>query len=284
MSNAIEVRKLCRAYPGFELRDVEFDLPHGYILGLVGENGAGKSTLINLLMNAVARDAGSVQVLGCDPQSAEFAQVKQEIGVVLDEACFPWAMNARHVGKMMRSAYKNWDQSAYEGALKRFALPMEKPFREYSRGMRMKLSIAVALSHGARLLILDEATSGLDPMARDAMLNILNEYTRNARNSILISSHIVSDLEKICDGIAFLHRGRLVFCEDKDRLMEDYALLRLTRAAFEAVPPEAVVSVRENAYNVEALVRREQVNPAFPREHATLEEIILFFAKGADEK
>lgn len=283
MSNAIEVRQLRKAYPDFELREVSLDLPQGYILGLVGENGAGKSTLMNLLMNAVARDGGSVSVLGCDPERAEFTRVKQEIGVVLDEACFPWAMNARHVGKMMQRTYQNWDQRAYAALLKRFALPEEKPFREYSRGMRMKLSIAVALSHDARLLILDEATGGLDPMARDELLEILNEYTRNALNSILISSHIVSDLEKICDGIAFLHRGRLVFCADKDRFMEDYALLRLTKAAFEAVPPEAVVSARENAYNVEALVRCEQVNPAFPREHATLEEMILFFAKGAED-
>ena len=148
----------------------------------------------------------------------------------------------------------------------------------------MKLAIAVALSHGARLLILDEATGGLDPMARDEMLDILNDFTRAEDHSILISSHIVSDLEKICDSIAFVHKGRMLFCEEKDKLMEEYALLKLSKTDFEAVPPEAVVSKRENPYGVEVLVRRELVNEALTPERATLEEIILFFVKGADAR
>lgn len=284
MNNAIEVRQLQKAYPGFELKNVSLELPQGCILGLVGENGAGKSTLINLLLNAVPRDSGSVHVLGCDPAQPEFVQTKQEIGVVLDEAYFPTAMNARQVGRMMQSCYQNWNESQYQDYLHRFQLPEQKPFKDYSRGMRMKLALAAALSHGARLLVLDEATSGLDPMAREEILDILNEFTRQEDHSILLSSHIVSDLEKICDSIALLHRGRLAFCEGKDDLMEKYALMRLTREQFEAVPPEAVVSARKGAYQVEALVERAQVSDALPAEHTTLEEILLYFARGVDEK
>ena len=284
MENAIEVRNLCKRYPGFALEDVNFSLPSGCVLGLVGENGAGKSTIINLLMNAIRRDNGEVRVLGTDPTDPGFIQTKQDIGVVLDEAHFPELLTAADVGRMMQSCYANWDASLYRVYLARFDLPERKPFKDYSRGMRMKLAIAVALSHGARLLILDEATGGLDPMARDEMLDILNDFTREENHSILISSHIVSDLEKICDSIAFVHKGRMLFCEEKDKLMEEYALLKLSKADFEAVPPEAVVSLRENPYGVEVLVRRELVNEALTPERATLEEIILFFVKGADAR
>ena len=284
MNNAIEIRNLTKSYPGFTLKDVNLDLPQGSILGLVGENGAGKSTLINLIMNAAARDGGDVRVLGVDPSSPEFIDVKQDVGVVLDETCFPALFNARNVDRMMRGCYRNWDAARFDEILRRFNLPADKPFRDYSRGMRMKLAIAAALSHRPKLLLLDEATGGLDPMAREDVLDILNDFTRDETHSVLLSSHIVSDLEKICDSVAFMHRGRLLFCETKDSLMESYALLRLTGAAFEAVPPEAVVGVRRNPYGVEALVRRALVTDALTPEHTTLEEIILFFAKGADEK
>ena len=284
MNNAIEIRNLSKRYPGFTLEDVSFNLPSGCVLGLVGENGAGKSTIINLLMNAVRRDGGEMRVLGCDPADPDFIRTKQNIGVVLDEAHFPELLTALDVNKMMRSCYARWDEALYRSYLARFDLPEKKPFKDYSRGMRMKLAIAVALSHGAKLLILDEATGGLDPMARDEMLDILNEFTREEDHSILISSHIVSDLEKICNSIAFVHKGRLLFCEEKDKLMEEYALLKLSKADFEAVPPEAVVSARENPYGVEVLARREMVNEALRPERATLEEIILFFVKGADAR
>ena len=284
MNNVIEIQNLNKRYPGFALENVSFALPEGGVLGLVGENGAGKSTIINLIMNAVRRDSGEVRVLGTDPADPGFIRTKQDVGVVLDEAHFPELLTATDVGKMMQSCYASWDEALYRAYLARFDLPEKKPFRDYSRGMRMKLAIAVALSHGARLLILDEATGGLDPMARDEMLEILNDFTRQENHSILISSHIVSDLEKICDSIAFIHKGRLLFCEEKDRLMEEYALLKLTKADFEAVPPEAVVSMRENPYGVEVLVRREMVNGALTPERATLEDIILFFVKGADAK
>lgn len=282
--NAIEIKGLEKRYDGFQLGSFDLTLPSGCIMGLVGENGAGKSTTIKLIMNAIGRDAGEISVLGVDNRSAGFRDVKEDIGVVLDEAYFPEVMSARNVGKVMALTYKNWDAAAFEGYLKKFSLAPDKIFKDYSRGMRMKLAIAAALSHGAKLLILDEATSGLDPMARDELLDIFNDFTRDENCSILLSSHIVSDLEKICDYIAFLHRGRLVLCEEKDRLLEEYALVRLPEERLRELSEESVISRRTSGYATEALVLRGGIPAAIPTEHTSLEDIILFLAKGDERK
>lgn len=282
--NAIEIKGLEKRYDGFQLGSFDLTLPSGCIMGLVGENGAGKSTSIKLIMNAIGRDAGEISVLGVDNRSAGFRDVKEDIGVVLDEAYFPEVMSARNVGKVMALTYKNWDAAAFEGYLKKFSLAPDKIFKDYSRGMRMKLAIAAALSHGAKLLILDEATSGLDPMARDELLDIFNDFTRDENCSILLSSHIVSDLEKICDYIAFLHKGRLVLCEEKDRLLEEYALIRLTEERLRELPEESIISRRASGYGTEALVLRGGIPAAIPTEHTSLEDIILFMAKGDERK
>lgn len=282
--NAIEIKGLEKRYDGFQLGSFDLTLPSGCIMGLVGENGAGKSTTIKLIMNAIGRDAGEISVLGVDNRSAGFRDVKEDIGVVLDEAYFPEVMSARNVGKVMALTYKNWDAAAFEGYLKKFSLAPDKIFKDYSRGMRMKLAIAAALSHGAKLLILDEATSGLDPMARDELLDIFNDFTRDENCSILLSSHIVSDLEKICDYIAFLHRGRLVLCEEKDRLLEEYALVRLPEERLRELPEESIISRRASGYGTEALVLRGGIPAAIPTEHTSLEDIILFLAKGDERK
>ena len=282
--NAIEIKGLEKRYDGFQLGSFDLTLPSGCIMGLVGENGAGKSTTIKLIMNAIGRDAGEISVLGVDNRSAGFRDVKEDIGVVLDEAYFPEVMSARNVGKVMALTYKNWDAAAFEGYLKKFSLAPDKIFKDYSRGMRMKLAIAAALSHGAKLLILDEATSGLDPMARDELLDIFNDFTRDENCSILLSSHIVSDLEKICDYIAFLHRGRLVLCEEKDRLLDEYALVRLPEERLSELSEESVISRRASGYGTEALVLRGGIPAAIPTEHTSLEDIILFLAKGDERK
>ena len=282
--NAIEIKGLEKRYDGFQLGSFDLTLPSGCIMGLVGENGAGKSTTIKLIMNAIGRDAGEISVLGVDNRSAGFRNVKEDIGVVLDEAYFPEVMSARNVGKVMALTYKNWDAAAFEGYLKKFSLAPDKIFKDYSRGMRMKLAIAAALSHGAKLLILDEATSGLDPMARDELLDIFNDFTRDENCSILLSSHIVSDLEKICDYIAFLHKGRLVLCEEKDRLLEEYALVRLPEERLSELSEESIISRRASGYGTEALVLRGGIPAAIPTEHTSLEDIILFLAKGDERK
>ena len=284
MTNAIEIKSLMKEYPGFRLGDLDLTLPAGSIMGLVGENGAGKSTTIKLIMNAVHRDAGTVSVLGTDNQSSAFGQVKEDVGVVLDEAYFPEVLNAKDVGRIMANTYRRWEPETYESYLLQFGLPQGKAFKDYSRGMKMKLAIAVALSHQAKLLILDEATSGLDPMVRDEILDIFNEYTRQEDRSILLSSHIVSDLEKICDYIAFLHKGKLVLCEEKDRLLEEYAMVRLSNGRLTDLPEDSVVSAEHDPYGVRALVRRNMVPHDLPLEHTNLEDIILFLAKGGTRK
>lgn len=282
--NAIEINGLTKQYQGFRLGSYDLTLPSGCILGLVGENGAGKSTTIRLIMDAITRDAGTISVLGVDNRSPEFAAVKEDIGVVLDEAYFPEVLSAANVGKIMACTYRRWDMERYRGYLTRFDLDDRKLIRDYSRGMRMKLAIAVALSHDPKLLILDEATSGLDPMVRDEILDIFNEFTRDPGHSILLSSHIVSDLEKICDYIAFLHKGKLMLCEEKDQLLEEYALVHLSAERFADLPEDSIVGRKNGRFGVEALVLRSRVPQDLPVEHTNLEDIILFMAKGGEEK
>ena len=283
--NAIECRDLTKAYRGFTLDHLTFSLPAGCILGLVGENGAGKSTTLKLLMNAISRDEGQVSLLGVDNQSPEFLQTKQDIGVVLDEACLPEVITPRETGKLMALTYTRWDQGLYEQYLARFALPKDKKFKELSRGMKMKLAIAAALSHGAKLLLLDEATSGLDPIVRDEVLEIFNEFTREEDHSILISSHILSDLEKLCDYIAFLHQGRLLFCDEKDRLLEEYGIFVGTADQVNSLQDGAVVARENSSFGgVRCLVKRALVPAGWALERPTVEDIVLFLVKGAKEQ
>lgn len=280
--NAIELNHIRKSFGGFALQDLNLSVPCGAVCGLAGENGAGKSTAIRILMGALRPDGGSASVLGTDPFSPEFVRVKEDVGVVLDEACFPEALNAAQVGKIMAKTYRRWDQAVYDGYLARFDLPGGKAFKDYSRGMKMKLAIAVALSHRPRLLVLDEATSGLDPIVRDEILELFNDFTREEDHSILISSHILSDLEKLCDYIAFLHRGRLLFCNEKDRLLEERGIFAGTAEQADSLLPEAVLGREVSAFGgVRALVRRDLVPPALDLERPTLEEIILFTVKGA---
>ena len=282
--NAIECRDLTKAYKDFTLDHITFSLPAGCILGLVGENGAGKSTTLKLLMNAIPRDEGQISLLGTDNQSPAFRDTKQDIGIVLDEACFPEVVTPKELGKIMALTYRNWDSDRYRRYLDRFRIPEGKKFKELSRGMKMKLAIAVALSHGARLLLLDEATSGLDPMVRDEILDVFNDFTREEDHTVVLSSHIVSDLEKICDYIAFLHHGRLVLFEEKDRLLEEYALVKLTREQLAELDPAAVAGRKVTPYEAQALVRRDRIPPHFVTEHTSLEDIILFLAQEGGSK
>ena len=274
--NALELRHVSRRLGDFELRDVNLTLPKGCILGLVGENGAGKSTTIRLLTGELRPDSGTVSVLDAEPGSPDFRSVKERLGVVLDDAWFPEILNARQVGTMMAMTYESWDAELYESYLARFALPREKNFKDYSRGMRMKLAIAVALAHRPEVLLLDEATAGLDPIVRDEVLEIFREFSEAEDHAILISSHILSDLEKLCDYIAFLHQGKLLFCQEKDRLLETYGLFVGTRRQAEELAEDAVLAREDSGFGgVRAIVRRDAVPACLPLEKPTVEDIIL---------
>lgn len=279
--NAIELSHVNKAFGDFAIQDLCLAVPQGAICGLAGENGAGKSTTIRLLMGALRPDSGDISLLGVSTDDPTFLQVKEDVGIVLDEAYYPEVLNAVQVGKIMAKTYRRWDAEQYDAYLTRFDLPRKKPFKDFSRGMQMKLSIAVALSHAPKLLVLDEATAGLDPIVRDEVLEIFNEFTREENHSILISSHILSDLEKLCDYIAFLHRGQLLFCDEKDRLLEEYALFVGTSDQADSLRPEAVVGREASGFGgVRALVRRKDVPPTLALERATVEDIILFLVKG----
>ena len=274
--NALELRHVSRCLGDFELWDVNLTLPKGCILGLVGENGAGKSTTIRLLTGELRPDSGTVSVLDAEPGSPDFRSVKERLGVVLDDAWFPEILNARQVGTMMAMTYESWDAELYESYLARFALPREKNFKDYSRGMRMKLAIAAALAHRPEVLLLDEATAGLDPIVRDEVLEIFREFSEAEDHAILISSHILSDLEKLCDYIAFLHQGKLLFCQEKDRLLETYGLFVGTRQQAEELAEDAVLAREDSGFGgVRAIVRRDAVPACLPLEKPTVEDIIL---------
>lgn len=278
--NDIEINGLKKSYKDFSLELDRLVLPQGCIMGLIGENGAGKSTTIRLLLDMIKRDSGDIRLLGCDCVKNK-RELMEDVGVVLDEAGFPDCLTAGQVDKVMRNIYKRWDSGEYFSLVSRLDLPGDKPFKEFSKGMRMKLAIAVALSHSPRLLILDEPTSGLDPVVRDEVVDIFSDFAREDNHSVLISSHIVSDLEKLCDYIAFIHRGRLLLCQDKDRLLQEYGIFRCTAEELKAVDPAAVAGRRETPYGVTAVVRRDAVPSGRELDRITIEELFIAMVKEA---
>ncbi len=278
--NAIEIKNLTKSYPDFTLEGLNLTLPGGCIMGLIGENGAGKSTTIKLILGMIKKDGGTVTVLGKDNgEGMELA--KEDIGVVMDEAGIPQCLTAKQVGKIMKNIFKNWDSKEYSNLLKKLSLPEDKEFKELSRGMKMKLGIAVAMSHGAKLLILDEPTSGLDPVVRDEVVEMFSEFTRDENHSILISSHIVSDLEKLCDYVAFLHKGKLLLCEEKDKLLEEYGLIFCTPEDLAKLPFEAVKHKKESPYGIEAMVKRAAVPEGVRISPISIEELFVYMVKEA---
>lgn len=278
--NALEIKNLTKSYPGFTLDNLSLTLPNGCILGLVGENGAGKSTTIKLILDMIRKDSGTVTILGRD-NGDSIELIKEEIGVVLDEAGIPECLTVTQIGKVMKHTFRNWDEAEYTRLIKKLGLPDKKPFKDFSRGMKMKLTIAVAMSHNSKLLILDEATSGLDPVVRDEVLEMFSDFTRDENHSILISSHIVSDLEKLCDYVAFLHKGKLLLCEEKDCLLAEYGLIHCTAEELNQLPSEAVLYQKENPYGAEAMVKRSAVPDGIAVSPISIEELFVFMVKEA---
>lgn len=276
--NILEVKNICKQYKDFTLDHVSFQLPAGCIMGFIGENGAGKSTTIKAIMDLEKKDSGSVTIFGKDNET-ELKSVKEDIGVVVDECCFPDNLSIHNIRKIMKNIYKNWEENTFQNYIERFSLPEKKTVKNFSKGMKMKLSIAVALSHRPKLLILDEATSGLDPMVREEILDVFLDFIQDENHSILISSHITSDLEKICDYITFIHHGKIIFTEEKDELLEKYAILKCNEEDLDAIPADAVKGKKKHKFGVEALVEKEKVNSNFLMEKPSLEEIMLYLSQ-----
>ncbi len=276
--NAIEINHLTKHYDGFVLDDVSLTLPGGMIMGLIGENGAGKSTLIRLMMGLTRPDSGTVSLLGRDIRQ-DFHLTKQDIGIVFDETGLSPELNVRQVNHVLKEIYQKWDEEQFFAYVKQFDLPEKKRFKTFSRGMKMKLGIAMALSHHAKLLVMDEPTNGLDPLVRDEVIRLLCDFTRDESCSVLISSHIVSDLEKICDYIAFLHKGRLLICEEKDKLYEEYGIIQCSEEECAAWPPELVIGKNDTHYGLEVMVKRSPALGECSYVPMDLEKLFVFMAR-----
>ena len=278
--NALEIKNLTKTYPGFKLDNLSLTLPSGCIMGLIGENGAGKSTTIKLILDMIHKDSGTITILGKDTDNGiKFA--KEDIGVVMDEVGIPECLTVKQVGKVMKNTFSNWDDNEYSRLIQKLALPDKKQFKEFSRGMKMKLGIAIALSHHAKILILDEATSGLDPVVRDEVVEMFSDFTRDENHSILISSHIVSDLEKLCDYVAFLHKGKMLLCEEKDQLLSEYGLIHCSVDELCKLPRDAIKYKKENPYGVEAMVLRSAMPNNISISPISIEELFVFMVKEA---
>jgi len=278
--NALEIKNLTKSYPGFMLDNLNLTLPSGCIMGLIGENGAGKSTTIKLILDMIHKDSGSITILGKD-NTDSIKLTKEDIGVVMDEVGIPECLTVKQVGNVMKNTFLNWDDAEYTRLIQKLALPDKKQFKEFSRGMKMKLGIAIALSHNAKLLILDEATSGLDPVVRDEVVEMFSDFTRDENHSILVSSHIVSDLEKLCDYVAFLHNGKLLLCAEKDQLLAEYGLIHCSAEDLQKLPAEAIKYKKENPYGIEAMVLRSAVPAGVNIGPISIEELFVFMVKEA---
>lgn len=283
MSNAIEVVNLNKKFQQFQLKDVSFSLPTGTIMGFVGENGAGKTTTIKSILNLLKKDSGNVTIFGLDHVANEMT-IKNQIGVVFDELHFPDMLTAKEIHKIIEKVFSTWDGEYYFKLLSQLNVPSNKSIKELSRGMKMKLSIVIALAHHPKLLILDEPTTGLDPIVRDEILDLFLEFMQDENNSILFSSHITSDLEKIADYIIFIHEGEILFSENKDVLLYEFGIWKGSIVDAKDLPEHAKIRMRQNSFGVEILVKRNEVSSAFQLDKPTIEDIMLFFVKGVYAK
>ena len=244
MNSILQVENLTKRYSGFTLDHVSFSVPKGTIMGLIGENGAGKSTTIDGILGLINKDDGTVSFWGQEISSSK--QLKEDIGVVFDDINFYETLTPAKVGKISSAAYKQWDGHLYLDYLKRFQLPVDKEIKTLSKGMKMKLCIAVALSHKPKLLILDEATSGLDPVMRDDILDVFLEFVQDENHSIMMSSHITTDLEKVADYITFIHQGKVIFSKRKDELCHRYGIIRCGDAVFDQIDKKDVLAYHKD--------------------------------------
>lgn len=283
MENAIEVKGLSKKYNTFSLNNINLVVPKGYIVGLIGENGAGKSTTIKSILNLIQKDSGSIQIFNQDHAKHE-KELKQDIGVVFDESHFPEQLTAKDLNLIMKNIYRKWDTPLYMNYLHQFNIPQKKIIKEFSRGMKTKLSLAVALAHHPKLLILDEPTSGLDPIVRNEILDIFLDFIQDEEHSILMSSHITTDLEKVADYITFLHQGKIIFSAAKDDLLTDYAIIKCNEKDFHLIEPVDIIKYKKSTYQYEVLIKnKKQLTRKYPNliiDAASIEDLMLIHIGG----
>ncbi len=278
---ALELSNVSKHYKDFTLDSISFKVPQGSIVGLIGENGAGKSTTINAVLGLINKDSGTVTMLG---KTDIDAVCKENIGVVFDGNNYPDMLTPKKLGKVFENIYSSWNKKKYEELLKKFNLPLDKKIKKFSKGMKMKYAISVAFSHNSKLLILDEATSGLDPIMRDEILDMFLDFIQDEENSILVSSHITSDLEKVADYIVFIHNGKIVFSKTKDELLENYGIIKCGASLFDEIDKEKIIAYRKQDYEWQILVdNRQSAQKKYPKAlivPASIDEIMLMYVKG----
>ena len=283
MEYAIQIKNLSKTYKDFQLNNLSLNLPTGTVMGLIGANGAGKSTLIRSILGLNKSDYEELNILGKDFRTAE-KEIKEDIAVIFDVTHYNLEFTPAFIGKLLAKIYANWNPDTYEYYLKKFGLPQNKKLKQFSKGMKMKLEFAAAFSHNPKLLILDEATSGLDPIFRDEILDIIREYTEDETHTVLLSSHITSDLDKIADYIAFLHEGKLLFVKTYDEIQENFGIINCGKEVFDALAPEDIVSYRKETYGYKVMVSHKQelrkIFKDLEIEHASIEDLMLFYVKG----
>lgn len=283
MEYAIQIKNLSKTYKDFQLNNLSLNLPTGTVMGLIGANGAGKSTLIRSILGLNKSDYEELKILGKDFRTAE-KEIKEDIAVIFDVTHYNLEFTPAFIGKLLPKIYANWNPDTYEYYLKKFELPQNKKLKQFSKGMKMKLEFAAAFSHNPKLLILDEATSGLDPIFRDEILDIIREYTEDETHTVLLSSHITGDLDKIADYIAFLHEGKLLFVKTYDEIQENLGIINCGKEVFDALAPEDIVSYRKEAYGYKVMVSHKQelrkIFKDLEIEHASIEDLMLFYVKG----
>ncbi len=283
MENAVQIKNLTKEYKDFSLKQITMNIPKGCVMGLIGANGAGKSTLIQSILGLLKADYDEIFILGKDLKTQE-REIKEDIAVIFDVSHYNLQYTPAFIGKILSGVYKNWDMGLYTQYLKRFDLPKDKKIKKFSKGMKMKLEFAIAFSHAPKLLILDEATSGLDPIFRDEILELIREFTEDEDHTVLLSSHITSDLDKIADYIAYLHEGNLQFVSSYDDLRNNYGIINCGQQFFDALSREDIAAYRKEAYSYRVLVNnRQKLRQVFQdiqMENASIEDIMVFYVKG----
>ncbi|MDE6426943.1 MAG: ABC transporter ATP-binding protein [Ruminococcus sp.] len=278
--NAIEINNLTKKYDGFTLDNVSFSVPKGSIMGFIGQNGAGKTTTIKALLNIISRDSGNIKILGMDNIRNEL-EIKENLAVVFDELPIHDALNIKNINIIMKDIFKKWNEKTFFNYVERFGLPIKKKIGQFSKGMKMKLQIAIALSHDAKLLVMDEATTGLDPVVRNEILDMFLEYLQDENNSILMSSHITTDLEKIADSVTFIDKGKILLTGYKDDILESHGLIKCTENEYRNIDKSDFISARINDFGVSVMVddfqTAQQKYSRYIAEKTTLEEIMLYY-------
>lgn len=285
MKNILELKNLSKSYEKseFSLNNISFALPYGSIMGFVGENGAGKTTTINCILNTVKKSSGQIYLWGKE-MSDNDTDLRENIGVVYDGSNFPKYLSAGQISSIMKGIYKQWDDTLFEKHLSAFHLKKEQKIKAYSKGMTMKLAIAAALAHHPKLLILDEATGGLDPIMRDDILDVFLDFVQKENHSILLSSHITGDLEKVADYITFIHDGKIILTEQKDYLRYNYAVMRCKESQFKAIDKKDMIAYRKKDMQIDVLIKDNKIAEKKYKEiitdHVSIDEIMLILVKG----